>query len=61
MLVKDWGTGTQIKRLIYSTRDLFEESFNFFTAGQKGVFPIPDMMRNYSEVNINFFIFMRLV
>ena len=50
MLVKDWGTGTQIKRLIYSTRDLFEDSFTFFTAGQNGVYPIPDLIRNYTQV-----------
>lgn len=53
MLVKDWGTGSQMNRLIYSTRDLFQKSFDFLTAGQGGVFPVADLRKNYTQVKAN--------
>jgi hypothetical protein len=54
VLVKDWGTGSQINRLAYTTYDVFSQAFDAMTAGQHDFYPIEDIRRSYPQVLIEY-------
>lgn len=60
ILLKDWGTDSHINRLAYATYDVFSEAFQQITASLEGLYPVPDLIKTFSQVMIlcNFIYFL---
>ena len=56
ILVKNWGTGSQINRLAYTTYDVFNQAFGLMTAAQTDFYPIEVFNLSYPQVTIKIII-----